>query len=54
MITNKIIPFVPQSIDELKNEKIKTEKCLKFYEKIFFSFLILLISFIIFIFTKLI
>ena len=43
-----------KSIDELKNEKTKTEKCLKFYKNIFFSFLILLISFIIFIFTKLI
>ena len=38
--------------EQLKNEKIKTEKNLKFFKRIFFSFFILSISFIIFFFTK--
>ena len=38
--------------EQLKNEKIKTEKNLKLFKRIFFSFFILSISFIIFFFTK--
>ena len=39
-------------LEELKNQKIKTEKNLTFYKRLFYSFFILTISFIIFSFLK--